>query len=130
MKRAGRILGGLTIALVGLLFVPTAKADIIYDFTVPLTSGNVTGTVMGTLDLPFVNSGGSGTGSASSLVLTSFPAAFGTLAGGDTVTSWLHQVTDTFTVTSGTITSFQFFATTASADPADAFSMNSTSSVC
>jgi hypothetical protein len=131
MKKSSAFVSALTaVALAGLLFLPKAKADIMYDFTVPLTEGTVTGTLTGTLDLPFVNAGGSGTGAASSLVLTSFPAGLGALAGGDVVTNWANQVTDIFTVTNGVITSDQFFATTGTADPADVFVLNSTDAVC
>jgi hypothetical protein len=131
MRKSSALVSALTaVALPGLLFLPKAKADIMYDFTVPLTDGTVTGTLTGTLDLPFVNAGGSGTGAASSLVLTSFPAGFGALVGGNTVTNWANQVTDTFTVTSGAITSNQFFATTGTADPSDVFVLNSTNAVC
>jgi len=127
MARVGGILAGLSMILVGLLFVPKAMADIIYNFTVPLTSGPDTGTLTGTLDLPFVSAGGSGTGAASSLVLTSFPAGFGTLSEGDIVTSWTDQVTDIFTVTAGAVTSFEFMAVT-NGDPTvgDYFCINST----
>jgi hypothetical protein len=119
-------LAGLSLALVGLLFVPLAEADSIYTFSIGLTSGTDTGTVTGTLDLPFVSPGGSGSGAASSLVFTSIPAGFGSLAGGDTATAWADQVDNLFTVSSGAITSFDFFATTGSADPADVICMNST----
>ncbi len=119
-------LAGLSLAFVGLLFVPLAKADSIYTFSIGLTSGPDTGTVTGTLDLPFVSPGGSGSGAASSLVFTSIPSGFGSLAGGNTATAWADQVSNQFTVSSGVITSFDFFATTASSDPADVICMNST----
>lgn len=107
-----------------------AKADSIYTFSIDLTTGNDLGTVTGTLDLGFVNPGGTGTGAASSVVFTSIPAGFASpLDGGDDATAWANQVTNTFLVTSGTIASFDFFATTGSADPSDVFCMNSTTNV-
>jgi len=105
----------LAIAVIGGFLALPAKADIIYNFSANLTNGTAVGTLTGTLDLPFVSAGGSGTGSASSLILTSIPSGFGPLGsfgGGATVTSWPDQVSDTFTVTAGVITSFDFMAVT------------------
>ena len=47
MARVGRILAGLSMILVGLLFVPKAMADIIYNFTVPLTRAPIPGLLRG-----------------------------------------------------------------------------------
>jgi hypothetical protein len=130
MKKLVALISLVTaVAIVGLFCLPKAMANI-YDFTVPLTSGTVTGTLTGTLDLPFVTGNGSGTGAASSLILTSFPAGFGALAGGNTATNWPFQVTDTFTVTGGVITSDQFFASNGTAQPSDVLVLNSTNAVC
>jgi hypothetical protein len=113
---------------IGCVAAPQANATE-YDFSINLDSGPNTGTVTGTLDLPFVSGSGSGTGGASSLVLTSIPASFGTLGGGDFVTSWADQVTNTFTVTSGAITSFEFMAVTSGdTSVGDYFGINSTGS--
>jgi hypothetical protein len=109
MKRPGLVLAGLSLALVGLLLVPVAKADRAYDLSVDLNGGNINGKLTRMVDPPFVTAGGTGSGAADSLVLTSIPAGFGTLAGGDVLSSWTDQVTDDFTVTSGVITSFAFF---------------------
>jgi hypothetical protein len=106
MKRDWMIMVGLS--LVALLFVPMAKAGTIFDFSVNLTSGTATGIVTGTISLPF----SSGSGAATSVVLTSFPAGFGSLVGGNTVTSWLDQVENSFTVAGGTITAYDFGADT------------------
>ncbi len=111
----------LMVALCGI--TATAGANT-YNFNVDLTYGTVTGTLAGTVDFAFL----SGTGAASSLVLTSIPAGFGSLAGGNTVTNWADQVSNTFTISGGVITSFDFFALTAAMDPADAFCLNSTGS--
>jgi hypothetical protein len=112
-------------AIVGML-APPANAGIIDNFSIVFSSGDVFGTLTGTVDLPFVNVGGTGTGAASSVVLTSIPSGFGTLAGGDDVTSWADQVTDTFTVTAGVITSFEFMAVTSGSTSGDYFCINST----
>ncbi len=127
MKKNQRALRVAVVLFVGLIFVPLARAGSIYTFKVDLTIGTVTGTLTGTLDLSFVNPGGSGSGAASSLVFTSIPAGFGSLVGGNAATSWANQVTNLFTVISGTITSDEFFATTGLADPSDVLCLNSTS---
>ena len=125
MTLDGKMIAGLSAALVALLLVPVAKADSIVDFSVTLTSGTNAGTVTGTIDLPF----GSGSGAAASVVLTSLPSGFGTLVGGDTVTSWLNQVVNSFTVAGGTITAYEFGADTGPvADgTSDYFALNNTS---
>jgi hypothetical protein len=128
MKKNQKALQVAVVLFVGLLFVPLAKAGSIYTFTVNLTSGPTIGTITGTLDLPFVNPGGSGSGAASSLVFTSIPVGFGSLVGGNAATSWANQVTNLFTVVSGTITSDEFFSSTGIAQPSDALCLNSTSS--
>lgn len=92
--------------------------------------GRVTGILEGTLDLPFVSPGGSGSGAASSLVFTSIPAGFGVLAGGDTATNSANQVTDSFTVVAGVVTSDQFFATTGTSDPSNVLVLNSSPGEC
>lgn len=112
--------------LMGLAALPSAKGALLFDFSLPLTQGPNQGTVTGSLNLPFVSSGGSGTGAASLLTLSAFPAGFGVLAGGNTITSWANQVVNSFTVTNGAITSFAFFATTGATSGDDAFVINST----
>jgi hypothetical protein len=125
MKRMWKRLLAL-LALIMLLGPQSAKADVIYNFSVNLSSGTAPGTVTGTIDLPFVSPGGSGSGAASSVVLTSFPAGIGTLSS-NTVTSWAHQLADAFTVTSGAVTSYYFAADTSGNSSADFFQMNNTS---
>jgi hypothetical protein len=121
MKRGWRVMAGLP--LVGLLLVPMAKAGTIFDFSVNLTGGNAPGIVTGMISLPF----SSGSGAATSVVLTSFPAAFGSLVGGNTVTSWLDQVENSFTVVSGMITAYDFGADTGpTLSGTDYFSINNT----
>lgn len=105
-----------------------ANAGAIYDFTFPASWGTVTGTITGTLDLPFISPGGTGSGAASTLTLTSIPAGFGTLSGGDVVTSWHDQVVNNFTVRDGVITSVEFVAFTNDVSNADGLGLNSTAS--
>jgi hypothetical protein len=116
----------LTVLLLS-VFIASAQADISENFSVDLTIGNALGTVTGTVDLPFVNAGGTGSGAADSLLLTSIPAGFGTLAGGNNVTNWADEVTNTFTVTAGAVTSFEFLAVTSGNNSiGDYFCLNST----
>ena len=124
MTRIFKSLAGISLATMGLLSVPTAQAEI-FDFSLPLLVGTATGTVTGTLDLAFVAPGGSGSGAAASLVFTSIPAGFGALAAGGDATAWGNQAANAFTVTAGTITSFEFLAATAASEPADVFCINS-----
>ena len=111
-----------------ILFCAFAKADIIDTFSFSGTL-DVAGTITGTIDLPFVNPGGSGTGAASSIVITSFPSGLGTFSAGLTVTNWALQEVNTFTVSSGTITSFDFFALSDVTTSANLFCLNSTTTV-
>lgn len=77
-----------------------------FSFEIPLTSGSTTGAADGLLTLPC----SSGTCAASSLVLTSVPAAFGSFPEGLVVTNWTNQVQNQFTITGGVITSVLFIA--------------------
>lgn len=61
------------------------------------------------MDLPFVGAGGSGTGAASNLTITSYPAGVA-LDPNNVATTWTTVVDNTFTVTAGAVTSFQFFS--------------------
>jgi hypothetical protein len=108
-----------------------ARADT-FNFSIYLPDGDsgYRGTVYGTIDLPFLTSPtGSGTGAAASLIFTSLPAGFGTLAGGNVVTNWADQVANTFTVVGGVITSYQFFAVTSpTSEVGDYLCLNSATS--
>jgi len=110
--------------LICALFLPVRAGT--YSFSFTTTTGNVTGTISGLLDLPFVGPGGSGSGAASSLILTSIPAGYGTLVPGNTVTGWPDQIANSFTVSNGTITSVQFFANWPAGQPRTEMCMNST----
>jgi PEP-CTERM motif len=105
----------------------SAHADT-FSFSTNLTNGTVIGTLSGTINLAFITSGGSGTGAATSLTLTSIPAGFGALAGGDVATSWANQVSNSFTVVNGVVVSDLFFALTSASDPSDLLCLNSTGS--
>lgn len=119
--------GFVRVILLGVMLYLPARAEI-YDFSFSGAVGysTVFGPIAGTVDLPFVGPGGSGTGAAASLTLTSLPAGFGTLAGGDVVTSWVDQIDNTFTVTAGQVTSFLFFAATGNTINDNIFCLNST----
>ncbi|BDC48477.1 hypothetical protein F183_A07930 [Bryobacterales bacterium F-183] len=112
--------------LLGLAVMPSAKADLAFDFTITLNGGLTQGMITGNLLLPFVSAGGSGTGAASVVTLTSVPAGFDVFTAGNTVTSWAFQPVNSFTVTNGSITSFVYFAATSLTFPAQAFGINST----
>lgn len=127
MKRFSTVLRSCLMAA-GLATVSSAQATLLFDFTLPFTSGPVPGTLTGNLTLTFVSAGGSGTGAASQLAFTSIPAGFAPLAGGNTPTAWANQVANSFTVTNGVITDFAFFAVTGPNSGDDAFAMNSTNS--
>lgn len=141
MKRVWKLLLA-PLALIMLLGLQSANAAVIYNFSVNLTNGATvagalptTGIVTGTIDLPFVSPGGSGSGAARSLVLTSIPAGLDNVqlngaAVIPVVTSWEHQVANSFTVTNGAVTSFYFGADTCniSCTPVGyLFEMNNTS---
>ena len=102
---------------VGMCAAPAA-ANTTYDFSIDLSHGDVTGVLTGTLVLDFVDQGGSGSGAASSVTLTSVPAGFGSLADGNIVTDWSAQVQNQFTVSQGEITGYEFFAATGPCDGA------------
>jgi hypothetical protein len=114
------------VAIAVSVFVMPANASALYNFSINLSSG-ITGTVTGTLDLPFINAGGSGTGAADSLVLTSVPAGFGAFVS-NTVTSWADQENNSFTVSAGVITSVLFWALTNGTSTANELCLNSTGS--
>ena len=110
MKRVGQILVGLSGALGALYFAPIGQADVIYDFSVNLTIGTP-GTLTGTIDLPCVGPGGTGT-CGGTLTITSTPAGIGALAGGNIVTAWANQVENSFVVIGGAVETYDFFADT------------------
>jgi hypothetical protein len=79
-----------------------------YHFSFNGTGGVTPGVVEGDIVLGFDN----GTGAASSVTLTSFPASFGALPEGNIATNWTSQFSNSFTVTGGMITMYNFFAIT------------------
>ncbi len=116
----------MSVAALGLISA-SAKANVVYDFSVYLELGPVNGTLDGSFDLSFLAPGGSGTGAASSLNLADIPAGLGSFSEGNDATQWTNVIDNSFTVDNGTITSIEFFATTAAADPADVLCLNSNS---
>jgi hypothetical protein len=109
-------------ALSACIAATSANAE---QFTFSMTgAGSVPGTITGVIDLSFVGPGGSGTGAASSVTLTSFPGGFGSFSGGNVVTSWADQIANSFTVTAGAITSDNFYALTGGDDAANEFCLN------
>ena len=107
--------------------VSTANAGTIFTFSFSNVLGNVPGSVTGTITLDFVTLvSDSGTGSASSIVITSAPAAVLPLDEGNVVTNWTVQAMNTFTVASGVISGYQFGASAGIASPTDSvFCLNS-----
>lgn len=79
------------------------------DFLFSLTGGG--NGIAGTISLNFLGAGGSGTGAASNVTLTSVPPGF-PLPLGNVTTDWPLQMFNTFTFVNGSIVSFQFFALT------------------
>jgi hypothetical protein len=117
----------VAIAILACTLAMPANGSALYNFSINLSQGTVNGTVTGTLDLPFINAGGTGTGAADSLVLTSVPAGFGAFVS-NTVTSWADQEDNSFTVSAGVITSVLFWALTNGTSTANELCLNSTGS--
>ncbi|MDJ0649240.1 MAG: hypothetical protein QNJ60_11095 [Xenococcaceae cyanobacterium MO_188.B19] len=97
---------GGAVAIVCLSGVEAANA---LDFT--FSFSNVTGSVPGTVTGTLGGLNDNATGAATSLELTSFPAGLGTLEAGNNVLAWSFQSANSFTVTNGSITAANFFAT-------------------
>jgi len=95
-----------------------AASATIYDFSAALDQGPNTGTLTGTVDLQFVTGNGSGTGAATTVTITGLPAGL-TIQDGNIATDWASQVANTFTVTNGLVTFFQFNAVVANPDGSD-----------
>jgi hypothetical protein len=124
MTSKNAVLHGLTVALVFCTLAMCARAEE-YTFSYDGT-GTVSGTVTGEVDLEFIGAGGTGSGAATSLTLTSFPSGLGSFSGGDVATNWADQITNSFTVSAGVLTSFEFYALTAGDDSANELCLNST----
>jgi|688.fasta_scaffold160113_2 hypothetical protein len=93
-----------------------AQAIQVFNFSFDNTNGPVNGTVSGTLDLP----NGNGTFAATSLKINSAPAALGYTQPVDVFSYFPNVFNNSFTVSSGTITSSTFLAQNAS----EAFALN------
>lgn len=100
-------------ALIVVLLSPmVVKADpIVYEFSFSNVIGTVPGTITGRIGIDFLSSPtDSGTGAASSIEILSAPGAIPASTEGDIVTAWMTQAINTFTVTAGIITDYQFGA--------------------
>ena len=78
-----------------------------FNFSFSNVDGPVSGTVQGTLTLP----DGDGTNAATSLIVTSAPAALGSTLPFDVLANFTTVPSNSFTVSGGVITSGSFFAT-------------------
>lgn len=109
--RSLRRLIAATTALAAL--ASTAHAQVTYDFTANLigTAGASNGLWTGNVTFNWLTFGGSGTGAASSVITTAVPAGVGNAAQGMNSMLWAAIGNNSFTVTSGVVTSFQFTAT-------------------
>lgn len=95
-------------ALAVALHAPASAALFSYSFE--MTGGPVLGTVTGTIDLPFVSYGGTGSGAASLVRIDSYPAGIGVLPEGTVATLWTTQLLNSFSVVNGDITDYAFAA--------------------
>jgi len=115
MKRA-TMLGVLAMAMLAATATPS-QADQIWDFSFtnagPPIGGNTNGTVTGTIDLPLGVTGNTpddGTAAASSVIITSYPAALGNIGTTPIDTATWPEASNSFTVTAGSLTTAFFSA--------------------
>ena len=102
---------GLVVVLALAGWTGAASAGVMYSYSFGNVLGSVFGTVEGTVTLDFLSSASdSGTGAASQIQITSAPAGLPALVEGNIVTAWATQALNTFTVSSGIITDYQFGA--------------------
>lgn len=99
----GVLLGGLS---------TSASAQVTYSFSSYLEgySGAGDGFWTGSVTFDWLTSGGSGTGAASSFVTTSVPSGIATPSQGWDAVAWTVIGANSFTVTNGIVTAFQFGA--------------------
>lgn len=95
--------------------VTTVEAQVRYDFFAPLTgtAGASNGTWTGYVTFNWLTSGGSGSGAAASVVTTEVPSGVATPSQGWDAVLWSVVGLNSFTVTNGVVTSFQFGAESA-----------------
>ncbi len=120
------VVSALLVALCGFAGTSAKAESFTFSFS-GLSGSAVPGVVTGVVNLAFVGAGGTGTGAATSVTLSTFPSGFGTFTGGDTATSWADQLDNSFSVTAGAVTSFEFFALTGSGNSDNVLCLNSTS---
>src|SRR5580704_12312540 len=128
MKRA-MMLGVLAMAMLAAAATPS-QADQIWDFSFtnagPPIGGNTNGTVTGTIDLPLGVTGNTpddGTAAATSVFITSYPAALGNIGTPPIDAATWPQASNSFTVTSGSLTT-AFFSSVNNAGSPDAASLS------
>lgn len=90
-----------------------ASAQVTYDFFANLTDGTHAGTWTGHVTFNWLTSGGTGTGGATSFVTTAVPAGIATPTQGWDATQWTHVGANTFSISNGLVTAFQFGAESA-----------------
>jgi hypothetical protein len=93
-----------------------AQAIQVFNFSFDNTNGPVNGTVSGTLDLP----NGDGTFAATSMKINSAPAALGYTQPVDVLSYFPDVLSNSFTVSNGTITASSF----AAQNPTEGFAFN------
>lgn len=93
-------------------FAVPAGAQVTYEFSAALlgSSGASNGTWSGYAVFNWLNSGGSGTGAASSFLTTAVPAGISAPAQGWDATLWANVASNSFTFVNGVVTAFQFGA--------------------
>jgi hypothetical protein len=107
MKSVGKLVLSAFVTIPGVLAAYTPAQALDFSFSFGNTSGPISGTVAGRVIGLVDNT----TGSASQVVIDSFPAGLeGTPNNGLIATNWSGQVENSFTVTSGNITSGVFAA--------------------
>jgi hypothetical protein len=100
---------GLVAVFALYVWTPASNAGVIYSFSFENVVGTTAGTVEGLITLDFLSSlSDSGSGAASYIQITSAPAGLPAFLEGDNLTAWSTQALNTFTVSSGLITDYQF----------------------
>lgn len=94
-----------------LFFSHQSHSSVLYTFSFENQLGSVAGTVEGTIVFDFLNSvTDSGSGAASQIQITSFPAALRNFVEGDLVNLWQTRGPNLFTINAGVITDYSFGA--------------------
>ena len=118
--------GMLAAVILAALARPSRAGSQAFDFSFNNISGTVAGTVTGVIDLSF---SGDGTGSATSVTITSYPSVYLSIFGSPPITTpvspYFSTVTaNSFTVTGGQITDAQYYASSENQPFASWISLN------